>query len=68
MDLEEHFDKGDELLQLLLRHPLEFGGGGRGQNCPKWECDSKWVFTVANAYYRLNDRGFDVRLLGSSRK
>ena len=51
---EEHVVQRMKLLQLLHEHELIYEGV---RDNPKWEWDPKRVFSVKNAYYRLNNGG-----------
>ena len=54
LNQEENVDKKVELLQLLLEN---LSCNIREKDRPSWECDCKWVFSVKNTYFRLNDGG-----------
>ena len=34
-----------------------FSRGEGGKDTPKFDCDPKWIFSVANDYYRIKDQG-----------
>ena len=51
---EEKVQKREELLQLL---PDNFSCNVTEKECPSWEWDPKRIFTMKNAYFRLNNGG-----------